>query len=165
MPLLLVQTCARPSDVEFMRAFISEGEVGVDKLCKNIHMAKRFMLDHGRMADLRNAIHRADILKHVVVYLRSIYGHLENKGAVIATELARISGDEKGECSDSPHFGDSETIADMAVGDHEDEEEVLPEIDFNSASGDLSSELSYSKPEPSLRAIHIQGTEENYPHP
>jgi hypothetical protein len=73
--LLLIQTCARPSDVEFMRAFISEGEVGVDKLCKNIHMAKRFMFDHGRMADLKNLTHRADILKHVVVYLRSMYGN------------------------------------------------------------------------------------------
>ena len=132
----------------------------------NIHMAKRFIFNHGRMADLRNASQRADVLKHVAVYLGSIYGHLENKGAVM-TQLANISGDVKGEQSDSPHHlgGDSETFADIAVGNHEDEEEVLPEIGFSSAKSDLSAELSYTKPEPSLRAIHIQGAEENYPHP
>jgi len=133
-------------------------------------MAKRFIFpgvfDHGCMADLRNASQRADVLEHVAVYLGSIYGHLENKGAVM-TQLASISGDVKGEQSDSSphHLGDSETFADIAVENHEDEEEVLPEIGFSSAKSDLSAELSYTKPEPSLSAIHIQGAEENYPHP
>lgn len=154
-----------------MRAFVSEGEEGVDKLCKNINIAKRFMFDHDRMAALRNATHRADIIKQVVIYLRSIYGHLENKGAVIASQLAGINGDEMDEPSDlgkeeSETITESETVTvDMAVDDHKDEEKVHPDDSEPSAESGQITELIFIKPEPSLRAIHVQGAEENYPHP